>query len=78
MSRGDKTPREKTQKSRAHEKHRLGFQPSGKNIQAPPQQDYKPATDGPTIPDPSDILNGETFRSRKPSEWEVRFRRRKR
>lgn len=76
MSRGDKTPKVETQKSRANEKHRLGAQPSPRNVQAPPKKDYKPTTDGPSIPDPSQILAGETFRSRKPSGWKVRSRRR--
>ena len=78
MSRGEKTPKSETQKSRAAEKERLGSKPSGRNIQAPPKKEYKPAADGPAIPDPSRILAGETFRSRKPSEWTVRRRRKDR
>jgi len=78
MSRGEKTPKDETQKSRANEMRRLGSQPSGRKIQAPPKRDCKPTSDGPAIPDPSQILDGETFRSRKPSEWRVRFRRRNR
>jgi hypothetical protein len=74
MSRGEKTPKSETQKSRADEKHGLGSKPSGRNIQAPPKREYKPASDGPAIPDPSQILAGETFRSRKSSEWRVRRR----
>jgi hypothetical protein len=75
MSRGEKTPKSKTQKSRAAEKDGLGSKPSGRNIQAPAKQEDKPASDGPAIPDPSRILAGETFRSRKPSEWRLRPRR---
>ncbi len=75
MSRGEKTPRSETQRSRAYEKHGLGSKPSGRNIQAPPKKEYKAASDGPAIPDPSQILAGETFGSRKPNEWRVRFRR---
>ncbi len=77
MSRGDKTPQDETQKSRAHEKRQLGSQPSGRNIQALPKKEYKPTGDGgPAIPDPSQILAGETYRSRKPSDWKIRSRRR--
>ncbi|GAT16646.1 hypothetical protein [Mycolicibacterium thermoresistibile] len=76
MSRGADTPKPETQKSRAGAWSRLGAKPSGRNIQAPPPREYKPRTDGPTIPDPTAILDGETFRSRKPSDWK-RGRRRK-
>lgn len=78
MSRGEKTPKSETQKSRAAEKDHLGSKPSGRNIQPPPKKEYKPASDGPAIPDPSRILAGETFRSRKRSEWKVRPRRKDR
>lgn len=75
VSRGAKTPKSETQKSRAHETDGLGSKPSGRNIQAPSKRECQPASDGPAIPDPSEILAGETFRSRKPSEWRVRRRR---
>jgi hypothetical protein len=75
MSRGEKTPKSETQKSRADEKAGLGSQPSGRNPKARRKKEYKPASDGPTIPDPSQILGGETFRSQKPSEWRLRPRR---
>lgn len=77
VSRGAKTPKSETQKSRAHEKNALGSKPSGKNIEAPQKRAYRPAADGPAIPDASAILAGETFRSRKPSEWKVKPNRRK-
>lgn len=77
MSRGADTPKSQTQKSRAGGWQRLGAKPSGRNIQAPPEREYKPrSTGGPTIPDPTAILAGETFRSQKPSDWK-RGRRRK-
>lgn len=78
MSRGEKTPKSETQKSRAAGKDGLGSKPSGRNIQAPPKKEYKPASNGPAIPDSSRILAGETFRSRKPSAWTVRPRRKDR
>lgn len=77
MSRGEKTPKSATQKSRAKEKLGLGAQPSGRNIPPPTKTEYKPAaTDGPAIPDPTAILAGETFRSERPSGWRVKPRRR--
>ncbi|BBX88404.1 hypothetical protein MBOE_00530 [Mycolicibacterium boenickei] len=76
MSRGAKTPKSETQKSRAHEKDSLGSKPSGRNLQAP-EKSRQPASDGPGIPDASAILADETFRSRKPSEWRVKPRRKR-